>query len=196
MASFKLSVAVAICAAIFVVILAIAAYFDPTIRVLHVFEAVPYAVAGVLCLRRNKVGYVLAAVSGGFWLWMAGFRTSFIRNGFERVAMLARTGTVDRVDILIAAPAALATGGLVLFSLFGYLRLPDKSWRDILTLLAASVLVPVFFIAIFWAFAPRYLGLFHGILKLSPRARARGLEGRRGEKWAGASRRPPFQATH
>ena len=132
---------------------------------LHVFEAFPYLLAAALCLRQNKFGYALAAVSGAFWLWTAGCLTSFVRNGFERVAMLARTGGVDRVDILIAAPAALAAGGLVLFSLFGYVRLPDKSWRDFLPLLAASILVPAFFIAIFYAFAPQYLGMFHGILK-------------------------------
>ena len=77
--------------------------------------------------------------------------------------MLARTGAVDRVDILIAAPAALATGGLVLFSLLGYLILPNKSWRDLALLLAASILVPLFFVAIFYAFAPQYLGMFSGI---------------------------------
>jgi hypothetical protein len=161
----KLAVAVAVCAGFFVAILAIAAYFDASIRVLHVFEALPYLLAAALCLRRNKFGYALAAASGGFWLWTAGCLTSFVRNGFKRVAMLARTGAVDRVDILIAVPAALATGSLVVFSLLGYLRLPDKSWRDLALLLAASILVPVFFIAIFYAFAPQYLGMFHGLWK-------------------------------
>jgi hypothetical protein len=157
------SLAIAVCAVIFVGILAVAAYFDPSIRALHIFEALPYLLAAALCLRRNKFGYALAAVSGAFWLWTAGFLTSFVRNGFERLAMLVRTGSVDRVDILIAVPAALATGGLVLFSLIGYLRLPGKSWRDLLPLLAASVLVPLFFVVIFYLFAPRYLGMFHGI---------------------------------
>jgi len=161
----KLAVAVAVCAVFFVAILAIAAYFDPSIRVLHVFEALPFLLAAALCLGRKKFGYALAAVSGAFWLWTAGCLTSFVRNGFERVVMLARTGAVDRVDILIAAPAALAAGGLVVFSLFGYLRLPGKSWRDFPLLLAAFILVPVFFIAIFYAFAPQYLGMFHGILR-------------------------------
>ena len=132
---------------------------------LHLFEALPYLLAAALCLRGTKFGYMLAAVSGAFWLWTAGCLTSFVRNGFERVAMLARTGAVDRVDILIAAPAALSTGGLVLFSLLGYLRLPSRSWRDLLLLLAASILVPAFFIAIFYAFAPQYLGMFRGIWK-------------------------------
>ncbi len=161
----KLAVAAAACAVFFVAIMAIAAYFDPSIRVLHVFEALPYLLAAALCLRGNKFGFALAGVSGAFWLWTAGCLTSFVRNGFERVAMLARTGGVDRVDILIAAPAALAAGGLVLFSIFGYLRLQDKSWRDLPPLLAAFILVSAFFVAIFYAFAPQYLGMFHGIFR-------------------------------
>src|SRR2546426_214698 len=98
----------AACATAFVVILGIAAYWDPTIRVLHVFESLPYVMAAVLSLRRQKSGYMLGAASGAFWLWTAGTLTTFVRNGFERVAMLVRTGHVDRPDILIAAPAACA----------------------------------------------------------------------------------------
>jgi len=32
-----------------------------------------------------------------------------VRNGFERVSMLLRTGHVDRPDVFIAAPAAVVT---------------------------------------------------------------------------------------
>jgi hypothetical protein len=155
----------AICSAVFIAMLAAAAYWDPTIRVLHLFESLPYLAAAILCLRQNKLGYALGIVSGAFWLWTAGFLTTFVRNGFERLAMLVRTGNVDRLDILIAAPAAIATGGLVLFSIAGCARFATKSWRDIFLLLAALVTVPTFFIVIFAVFAPQYLGMFQGILK-------------------------------
>ena len=158
-------IGVAVCSAVFIAILAAAAYFDPTIRVLHVFESLPYIAAAALSLRQNKFGYALGVPSGAFWLWTAGFLTTFIRNGFERLAMLVRTGTVDRVDILIAVPAAIATGGLVLFSIAGYAQLATKSRRDILIFLAVLVVVPLFFIAIFAAFAPQYLGMFRGIAR-------------------------------
>jgi hypothetical protein len=148
------------CAVAFVVILAIAAYWDRTIRVLHGFESLPYIVAAVLCLRQRKFGYMLGAASGAFWLWMAGTLTTFVRNGFERVAMLLRTGHVDRPDILMAAPAAVVTGGLVLFSLWGYSRTRNKSWRDLGLFAVATGAVSGFFMAIFAAFAPRYLGMF------------------------------------
>jgi hypothetical protein len=157
-------VLIAACALAFVVVLAVAAYWDPTIRVLHAVEVLPYLAAAILCLRRVRFGYPLGAVSGAFWLWTASFLTSFVRNGFERLSMLVRTGHVDRPDILIAAPAAIACGGLLVFSLLGYLMTPSKSARDFAFFVAALVLVPAFFIAIFTAFAPQYLGMFRRLV--------------------------------
>jgi len=151
------------CALAFIVILGIAAYWERTIRVLHVFESLPYLVAAVLCLRQRKFGYMLGVASGAFWLWTAGTLTTFVRNGFERVAMLLRTGHVDRLDILIAAPAASVTGGLVLFSLWGYSRTRNKSWSDLGLFVVATGLVAGFFLAIFDAFAPQYLGMFRHV---------------------------------
>ena len=148
------------CATAFIVILGIAAYWDHTIRVLHVFESIPYVVAAALCLRQRKFGYMLGAAAGAFWLWTAGTLTTFVRNGFERVSMLLRTGHVDRPDVFIAAPAALFTGGLVIFSLWGYSRLRNKSWSDLGLFVAATCLVAGFFVAIFAAFAPQYLNMF------------------------------------
>ena len=119
-----------------------------------------FTAAAVLCLRQRKSGYLLGVASGAFWLWTAGMLTTFIGNGFQRIAMLLRTGHVDRPDVLIAAPAACVTGGLVLFSLWGYFRMRNKSWRDLGLLVAISGIVTAFFIAIFAAFAPQYLGMF------------------------------------
>jgi hypothetical protein len=120
--------------------------------------------AAVLCLRQSTFGYALGVASGAFWLWCAGFLTTFIRNGFERLGMLLRTGSVDRPDILISVPAALATAGLVVFSIAGYVRLRNKSSRDFGAIASAFVAVPLFFLAIFRVFAPQYLAMFKGIL--------------------------------
>jgi hypothetical protein len=154
-----------VCAVAFIVVLAISAYWDASIRTLHVFEALPYGLAAVLCARQRKLGYMLGAASGGFWLWMAGTQTSFVRNGFERVAMLITTGHVDRWDQFIAAPAALSTGGLAVCSLWGYLRLPTKRPIDLVHFLAVLAMIPLFFAAIFWLFAPRYLMLFKRLIE-------------------------------
>ena len=164
MAPTKTDVAAAVCAGVFVVILAVAAYWDPRIRVLHVFESLPYLLAAALCLRRRTFGYALGFVGGVFWLWTAGFLSTFIRNGFERLEMLFRTGAVDRPDVLIAVPAAMATAGLALCCVLGYAQLPNKSWRDAAVLGAAVLAIPAFFLGIFAAFMPQYLRLFSGLL--------------------------------
>jgi len=153
-------IAIAVCSAIFIAILGISAYWDRSIVVLHVFEAGLYLAVAVLCIRQRKYGYALGVASGGFWLWMAGTRTTFVRNGFERVAMLLRTGHVDRWDQFIAAPAALATAGIVAFSLWGYVRARGKAATDVVLLAAAIGVVAAFFLAIFAAFAPQFLALF------------------------------------
>jgi hypothetical protein len=102
--------------------------------------------------------------SGAFWLWKAGTLTTFIGNGFECLAMLLRTGHVDRLDVLIAAPAACVTSGLVVFCLWGYFRIRDKSWTDLGLFLVTFGVVALFFVAIFAAFAPQYLGMFKHLL--------------------------------
>jgi hypothetical protein len=152
-------------AALFIVALGLAAYWDASIRVLHAFEALPYAAAAVLILRRHKYGYLLGMASGTFWLWIAGFLTTFIRNGFERLAGLVRTGHVDRWDIIIAVPAAIGTAALVLFSAISYIRSARRSRSDLGLLLLAIVGVAGFFVVIFYLFAPRYLGMFQRILR-------------------------------
>jgi hypothetical protein len=151
--------AAAFCAMAFVIVLAISAYWDRSIVVLHVLEAVPYVVAAMLCVRRQTFGYALGAASGAFWLWIAAGQTTFVRNGFERAAMLLRTGSVDRWDVFIAAPAALATGGLVVFSVGSYLRGPKALLRDVSMLATAVVLVIAYFVAIFATTGPQYLPL-------------------------------------
>ena len=144
--------------------LGISAYWDASIRVLHVLEALPYGLAALLSVRQRKLGYLLGVASGGFWLWMAGTQTSFVRNGFERLTMLITTGHVDRWDQFIAAPAALSAGGLVVFSLWGYSRLPTRRPSDLVHFIGAVAAIAVFFALIFWLAAPRYLTLFKRLI--------------------------------
>lgn len=148
----------ALCAAAFVVVLAISAYWDRSIAVLHVLEAVPFAAAAMLSLRRSTIGYALGAASGAFWLWIAGTQTTFIHNGFALAGRLLTTGRAERWDV-IAAPAAIATGGLVVFSLWAYLRAADRRPADLATFAAAAALVVAWFTASFAVAGPRYLPL-------------------------------------
>ena len=151
-------------AALFVVMLAVAAYWDPGIRVLHSFEAVPYLLAATLIITRRRYGYVLGVAAAMFWLWTAGFLTTFIKNGFERLITLVQTGHVDRWDVFIAVPAALGTGALLVFSGISYFRSANKSRLDALAFLGTMAAVAVFFILLFRMFAPQYLGMFGTLL--------------------------------
>lgn len=151
-------------ALVFVVMLAVAAYWDSSIRLLHLFEAVPYLFSAELITRRHRFGHILGIACGAFWLWMAGFLTKFLRNGLERVPNLLLTGHVDRWDLFIAVPAALGAGGLALFSAVSYLRTTDKSRMDALQLACTVALVAGFFVVIFRQFAPQYLGMFKSVL--------------------------------
>src|SRR5262245_26397875 len=151
------AVAASVCCGTFILMLAIAAYWDRSIRVLHIFESLPYLFAAILSLRQSKYGYSLGFASGAFWLWTAGFLTSFVRNGFEQLALLIQTGSTGRLDLLIAVPAAISTFGLSLLSVTAYAGAPNKSWRDAALFLAAVAVIVGFFLAIFALFAPQYL---------------------------------------
>src|SRR5262245_33001206 len=61
------AVSASVCSGTFILTLAIAAYWDRTIRVLHIFESLPYLFAAILSLRQSKYGYALGFASGAFW---------------------------------------------------------------------------------------------------------------------------------
>ena len=130
---------------------------------LHAFEAVPFVVAALLSVRQHKFGYILGAVSGAFWLWMAGMLTTFVRNGFERVAMLLRTGHVDRPDIFDRGAGRLRDGRTAVVLAIGLFPRSKPIVDDLGVFAGALALVAGFFVAIFAAFAPQYLRMFGGI---------------------------------
>ncbi len=70
-------ISIAVCAAIFIAILGISAYWDRSIVALHFAEAGLYLVVAVLCLRQRKYGYALGVASGAFCGWQVRERLSF-----------------------------------------------------------------------------------------------------------------------
>jgi hypothetical protein len=162
--SRALNLSVMMSAALFITVLGVSAWFDKSIRVLHMLEAIPYALGPWLCRRKPKIGYALSFASGAFWVWTAGFLTTFVRNGFERLITLLEGGAIDRPDMLLAVPAFIGTLGMAVFALAGYLRLAGKRWTDLLWFAGMVAGVFLFFVLICAAFAPRYLGMFHRIV--------------------------------
>jgi hypothetical protein len=132
--------------------------------VLHVFEAIPYVMAPWLCRKIPKVGYALAFAAGAFWILCAGFLTTFIRNGFERVVEFVETGRVDRPDILLSVPGFMGTFGLVVFGLLGYWQLQDKRGSDFFLFAGMFIAILLFFLLIFFLFTPQYLGMFRQLI--------------------------------
>jgi hypothetical protein len=77
-----------------------------------------------------------------------------VRIDLDPFRLLDRYRHVDRPDILIAAPAACVTAGLVVFSQWGYSRTRHKTWIDLGLFVAATGAVAGFFVAIFAALLP------------------------------------------
>jgi len=150
--------AIAMCSAVFIAALGMIAYWDASIRPL--LWSLPCLAASVLCARRTKfesalavelfgrertegwwarrtkVGYALGVASGAVGGLITGGWSSivvvFVRNGIPVLAAVAQLLT------------AVATAGLVFFSLVGYARLPNKSWGDVGVFVAAMILVAAF----------------------------------------------------
>jgi hypothetical protein len=144
-------------AAVFVIVLAVAAYWDASIRVVHTFEALPYVAAAILCARQKKAGYPLGVTAGLLWLGLAGRGSAFIESGFQVLAVSWRERHLVRPDILIAVPGAIGTAGLAVSSAIGYSRLTNKRWTDVAFFAGAAVFVIAFFFGIFAAFSPQFL---------------------------------------
>jgi len=123
---------------------------DRTIRVLHAFESLPYIVAAVLSCAGTNLDTCWAqpaAPSGCGWPHV----DHFVRNA-SSASHAASYRHVDRLDVLIAAPAAFVTGGLCC-SRCGLFR-PETNRGATLGLFALAWRVAGFFVAIFAAFAP------------------------------------------
>lgn len=144
----------------FIAVLAVAAYLDRSIRLLHFFESFPYLIAAALCLQNRKSGYALGIAAGAFWLLMGAVLTTFVWNGFQSLVTTLTTRHLDRPDTLIAVPAAISAVGLVIAAVWGYARLLHKKWSDVMVFASAMVLVTAWFVGIFAIFAPRYLDMF------------------------------------
>jgi cation transport ATPase len=149
--------AIAMCSAVFIAALGMISYWDASIRPL--LRSLPSLAASVLCARRTEFEYALAVelfgrerVEGwwarrtkvGYAVGVAsGAVGALITGGWSFIFVGARNGIPVRaagVHLL----TAVATAGLVFFSLVGYARLPNKSRGDVALFVAAIILVAAF----------------------------------------------------
>src|SRR5882724_6604534 len=143
-----LDIVTAACCGIFIGILALAAWWDPSIRWLHAFQALLY----------------VAIATAGFWNYTTLFLNNFFHAGREQLSILLSTGQLPRPDLLIAVPAVAAHFVMIGCCLWGYVRLPEKDWRDVGRAAACTALSVGYFALIMALFQPRYLGLFTRVL--------------------------------
>jgi hypothetical protein len=81
------------------VVLALSAYWERDIRVLHFFQARMYVATIVLSFLGSRRGHFIGISAAGFWNYANIFATTFFFNGLEQLAS---------VDLLAASRQILA----------------------------------------------------------------------------------------
>jgi len=152
---------------IFILVLAVSAFWEADIRWLHFFQAWMYIAAMILSFRGNRWGYFIGLSAAGLWDYANLFVTTFFFNGLEQLSAWVRTGHLERPDLLIAVPAWFSNFLVIWGCVWAYSRLRVKSLTDAGALLVAFALTTGFFAADMALFQPRYLALFP--LMLHPR---------------------------
>jgi hypothetical protein len=161
-ATNRVDLAIAACSALFIAPLGMFAYWNASIRPL--FWSLPCVAASVLSARRTKFEYALGVelfgrvrVDGwcarrptfGYALGIAsGGVVGLITRDWSLTFLFARNGIPVPVA-LAHLLTAVASAGLVFFSLVGYARLPTKSWGDAGLFVAAIMLVAAFLFVTF-----------------------------------------------
>jgi hypothetical protein len=151
-------------ASIFILVLAISAYFEADIRWLHFFQAWMYVATIALALRRSRWGYFIGISAAGLWDYANLFATSFFFDGLQHLAHWVRSGELSRPDLIIAVPAWLGNLLVVVGCALGYARLAQKRRSDLPGGLVTFALTTGFLALDMWVCQPRYLPLFRAML--------------------------------
>ena len=151
-------------ASVFILVLAVSAFFEADIRWLHFFQAWMYIVTIALSLQGNRWGYFVGISTAGFWDYANVFATTFFFNGLEELSHWVRTGHLARPDLFIAVPAWFSNLLVIIGCAWAYSRKPTKPRSDIIRVPVSFTLTTLFFAADMALFQPRYLGIFRRLL--------------------------------
>jgi|SRR5579864_5176987 len=145
----------------FILVLAVSAIWDPSIRWLHFFQAWMYIATIWLGLHRSRWGYFIGISAAGLWDYTGIFANTFVFNGVHELVQWIHTGHLARPDQLIAVFAWTSNFLVVIGCLWAYgRRVSEKPASDILRFVVAFTLTTGFFALDMWICQPRYLGLF------------------------------------
>jgi hypothetical protein len=149
---------------IFILVLGVSALWEPDIRWLHFLQAWMYVATMTLSIRRNRWGYFIGISAAGLWAYLSIFVTTFFFNGMHQLTEWARTGHLERPDLLIAVPAWFSNLLVVAGCVWAYFRLPIKTLGDAGRFAVSFALTTGFFALDMALFQPRYLSLFPRML--------------------------------
>jgi hypothetical protein len=148
---------------VFILVLALSAVYDASIRVLHLFQAAIYVAVVIVARKRSAWGYGSGCVIAAFWNWTNLVHTTFIANGLRELSRALQTGQVRRPDQLIAVVAASAHFVLIFACLVGYARIrPKASWEPA-KFFGGGLLAIAYFAGIIVLFGPQYVPLLRRV---------------------------------
>jgi hypothetical protein len=152
-------------AGFFIFALILSAVFDPTIRVLHVLQALIYFAVIVLTRKNSAWGFGAGCIIAVFWNYMNLFVTTFVKAGLQQLSTLLRTGQLRRPDLLIAVIAAGGHFLLIIACLVGFLRTRPgaRRWGKFI---AGGALAVGYFVAIVITTGPQYIPLLKRVFRL------------------------------
>jgi len=162
----KLDWAIVASSLLFMIALAVSAYFEPPIRILHTLQALIYVAVIVGALRHQKWAYGVGISIAAFWNYVNLFVNTFIRNGVETLGVVISGGPVANPGTIIAVPAALGHFGMISCCLWAYLRLRNKRWTDVGILLGSGAVAIGYFATIIAIFGPQYLPLLRKVFRI------------------------------
>lgn len=145
--------------AVFIFVLGLSAVYDPSIRVLHMFQALIYVGVIILSRKNSAWGYGAGCLIAALWNWTNLVHTTFIANGFRELLAALHTGQIRRPDQLIAVLAATAHFVLIASCLLAYLRIPPKDSSDLLKFLGGGFIAIAYFVGIINLFGSQYVPL-------------------------------------
>jgi hypothetical protein len=148
----------------FIIVLYVAAYWEPDIRWLHFLQSWMYIAAIALGWRGNSWGYFIGISAAVLWNYFTLFVNTFFENGLEQVSILLRSGHVPRLDQFISVPGWTGNVLLIIGCLLAYQRHSQRRWTDVLKLVVSFVGTTAFFALAMALAQPRYLVLFRQAL--------------------------------
>jgi hypothetical protein len=153
--------------AAFIIILVLAAVFDPSIRVLHLLQGCIYVAIVVLTRQRSAWGYGAGCIIAVFWNWTNLVHTTFVKAGVMELMRLLQTGQLRAPDLVIAVFAATAHFVLIGACIAGYFLLRGRTVREAAKFWAGGLLAVGYFVVIIVMTGQQYVPLLKRVFGLS-----------------------------